>query len=142
MTYLFDVSVLIALVDQDHIFHDQAHAWIERHFDEEWATCPITENGLIRIVGGPRYPAAGGSPAAAADLLRIARSRPGHVFWGDDISLVSCDHVATERLARPEQVTDTYLLALAVARGGKLLTFDRKLSTSAVIGGADALVVI
>lgn len=142
MIHLLDVNVLIALLDSDHPFHDAAHAWFDSHSAEGWATCPITENGLIRILGGPRYPKGPGSPAAAAEMLRILGSHSGHVFWADDISLISFAHVNSAALATAAQVTDAYLLALAVARGGRLVTFDRKLSPAAVAGGAEALLVI
>jgi toxin-antitoxin system PIN domain toxin len=139
VTYLLDVNVLIALLDPDHVFHDQAHDWFETNAHEGWATCPVTENSLIRILGGTRYGKGGVSPAAAADMLRTVRSLSGHVFWPDDISLVACPHVNSAALTTAAQVTDSYLLALAVANRGMLATFDRKLSAAAVSGGAAAL---
>ena len=63
-TYLLDVNVLIALVDPAHVHHEPAHAWFSQQGSTSWATCPMTENGLLRIVGHPRYPNSPGSPGA------------------------------------------------------------------------------
>lgn len=142
MTYLLDVNVLIALVDQAHVGHDDAHAWFEAEGQQSWATCPLTENGLLRIVSHPKYPNMAGSPARVAEILEALRALPGHVFWTDDISLVASDLVEARQILTSAQVTDSYLLALAASRGGRLATFDRRLSVKAVRGGRDALAVI
>lgn len=138
MIYLLDANVLIAMIDPDHVHHAYAQAWFEQAVDEGWATCPITENAFIRIAGKPSYRLVG-TPADMADILKQVRARPGHVFWPEAISLVSSSLVDTDRLTSHGQVTDTYLLALAVQNGGRLATFDRRLSTAAVHGGAEAL---
>ena len=142
MTFLLDVNVLIALIDPAHVAHDAAHAWFAREGQGAWATCPMTENGVIRIVGHPKYPNTPGSPAAVAAIVSQLRSLPGHVFWPDDISLAGADHVDPTHILTPGQVTDSYLLALATARHGRLATFDRRLSTKAVAGGQAALSLI
>jgi toxin-antitoxin system PIN domain toxin len=132
VTYLLDVNVLIALIDPAHVGHDAAHNWFGSVGCLSWATCPITENGVIRIVGHPKYPNSAGSPAAVAPIVSRLRALPGHVFWKDDLSLVGSDLVDVTHIATPGQVTDTYLLALAIAQGGQLATFDWRLSTKAV----------
>lgn len=142
MTYLLDVNVLIALIDPSHVGHDAAHRWFEEEGRSAWATCPLTENGVIRIVGHPKYPNTPGSPAAVAPLVVQLRTLPGHVFWPDDISLVGAAHLDPAQVLTPGQVTDSYLLGLAVAHGGQLATFDRRLSAKAVRGGKAALCVI
>ena len=139
MTFLLDVNVLIALIDPAHVGHDAAHRWFGSVGATSWATCPITENGVIRIVGHPRYPNSTGSPAAAAPIVARLCALPGHVFWQDDFSLVDCSAVDPARIATPAQVTDTYLLALAVANNGQLATFDRRLSPNAVRRGRASL---
>ena len=138
-TYLLDVNVLIALIDPAHLQHDAAHSWFAQTGSASWATCPLTENGLLRIVGHPRYPNAPGTPATVAAVLQALRALPGHHFWPDDISLMNPALVQTERLLNHTQVTDSYLLALAVHHGGKLASFDRKLVADAVVGGRAAL---
>ncbi len=139
MTFLLDVNVLIALTDPAHVAHDDAHVWFADTGQHAWATCPVTENGLLRILGNPKYPNSPGSPAKVAGILRSLRALPGHEFWGEDFSLVAGAHVDPGRILTPGQVTDTYLLALARLRGGQLATFDRKLSTEAVAEGKSAL---
>ncbi len=140
MTYLLDVNVLIALIDPAHVAHDAAHNWFASL--EDWATCPMTENGVLRIVGNPKYPNSPGSPAEVATVVAGLRELPGHHFWADDISLFGSELVEPTRILTSPQVTDTYLLALAKAHGGMLATFDRRLSTAAVHGGKSALQII
>ena len=142
MTFLLDVNVLVALIDPAHVGHDAAHHWFEDQGRHAWATCPLTENGVIRIVGHPKYPNTPGSPAAVAAMVAQLRTLPGHAFWSDDISLVGAGHVDPARILTSGQVTDCYLLALAVAHDARLATFDRRLSVTAVRGGKAALHVI
>jgi uncharacterized protein len=142
MTYLLDVNVVIALIDPGHVQHDLAHDWFAREGLNAWATCPITENGALRILGHANYPNSPGNPAAVAPLLRTMRSLSGHVFWSDDISLLDAGKVDASRLLSSAQTTDSYLLALAQAHGGQLATFDRRLVVTAVHGGAGSLCLI
>ena len=142
MTYLLDVNVLIALCDPAHVQHELAHDWFAAQGQNAWATCPITQNGLLRIVGHARYPNSPGTPAAVTATLVSLCALPGHTFWPDDISLTDARHIDPTRLLSSSQVTDSYLLALACAHDGKLATFDRKLVISAVRGGAKALCLI
>lgn len=142
MTYLLDVNVLIALLDQDHVYHNNSQQWFKANARAGWATCPITENGVIRILGHSRYPKGPGTPAAAAELLSGMLQADGHEFWTDDISLFSAPNVRLEAIGTAAQVSDTYLLALAVHRRGRLATFDRRLSSKAVANGADAVALI
>lgn len=142
MTYLLDVNVLIALIDPAHVAHEAAHAWFAAEGAKSWATCPITENGVLRILGNPKYPNSPGSPALVAPIMMQMRGLPGHLFWSDDISLTGSDLVEPGKITTPAQVTDVYLLALAVANGGKLATFDRRLAVNAVRGGRGAVALI
>jgi hypothetical protein len=137
--YLLDVNVLIALIDTEHVHHDLAHDWFETVGKTAWATCPLTENGVLRILGSPKYPNSPGSPAKVAQMVVGLRSLEGHVFWPDSISLVGNRQVRPERLLSAGQITDTYLLALALANRGKLASLDRRLVTDAVHHGQDHL---
>ncbi len=137
--FLFDINVLIALIDPSHIQHDRAHEWFGGSGRRAWATCPLTENGVLRIVGHARYPNSPGSPAVVAELLSELCALPGHDFWPDDISLLDAERVDGSRLSDSTQVTDSYLLALAGAHGGQLATFDQRLVSDAVVNGARAL---
>lgn len=139
MTYLLDVNVLIALIDPLHTQHEVAHQWFSAYGAQDWATCPITENGVLRIVGHPRYPNSPGTPAVVAQLVKAFYEHPGHAFWPDSVSSSTATAVNCDRLLTSAQVTDTYLLALAAAHGAQLATFDRHLITVAVADGARAL---
>lgn len=137
--FLLDINVLIALIDPSHVQHERAHEWFERKGRKGWATCPLTENGVLRIVGHPRYPNSPGSPAAVAELLVAFRALPGHAFWADDVSLLERQKVNAARLLDSAHVTDTYLLALARAHNGQLASFDQRMVTDAVIDGSRTL---
>lgn len=140
--FLLDVNVLIALIDPAHVQHDRAHDWFASQGKRAWATCPITENGVMRIVGSARYPNSPGTPAAVAALLSILKALDGHEFWPDNISLCDSEKVDAQRMLDSAQVTDTYLLALAATHRGQLATFDRRLVPSAVRNAPKALFVI
>lgn len=140
--YLLDVNVLIALIDPAHVQHDQVHAWFGRVGRNGFATCPITENGLLRIVGHPKYPNSPGPPSVVASALSAIRALPGHTFWPDSISLVASASIDPELLSSHGRVTDSYLLALAKANDGKLATMDQKLATEVVAEGNSALALI
>jgi toxin-antitoxin system PIN domain toxin len=140
--FLLDVNVLIALLDPDHVHHDAAHGWFAETGGSGWATCPITEAAVPRILGNPRYPNGRGTPASIIPYLRDLCAHPGHVFWPDDISILDGNRIDVTRLLDFGQITDAYLLALAVAHEGKLATFDRRLVTDAVPGGKAHLLVI
>jgi toxin-antitoxin system PIN domain toxin len=142
VTFLLDVNVLIALFDPLHVQHEAAHQWFETTGRQRWATCPITENGVIRILSQSNYPNSPGPPSVTSSLLFKMRNLSGHEFWADDISLLDGDLIDPQRLLTHGQITDSYLLALARFHGGYLATFDRRLSAAAVNGGADALHII
>ena len=130
---LFDVNVLLALLDADHVDHLAARRWLEGGIEAGWASCPITENGFVRVISQPRYP----SPVSSSEALTLlddARSGGHHSFWPCDVSVLDASVVDRRRLHGPRQVTDAYLLALAVAHDGRLVTFDRSVPLSAVPG--------
>jgi uncharacterized protein len=142
VTFLLDVNVLIALVDGTHVSHEKAHEWFAREGRAHWATCPITENGLVRIIASPKHPNALSSATAAIELLTRLTGLPGHEFWSDGISLRDEERFNAARILTPGQITDSYLLALAASRGCVLATLDRRLSTAVVKHGESALVQI
>jgi predicted nucleic acid-binding protein len=100
----------------------------------------------MRSVGSARYPNAPGSPAVIATVMGRLCALPGHVFWPDDISLLDDRNTDAQQILASGQVTDTYLLALAlalaVAHGGRLASLDRRLSVTAVRGGERGLQLI
>lgn len=137
MRALLDVNVLIALLDADHVHHARARDWLSGHADEGWASCPITQNGCARIMSQPAYPNA--LPTAAViDRLAEAAGHPSHEFWAADVSVLNDDIVDATRIHGPRQLTDLYLLALAVRHRGTFATLDGRLPTVAVRGATNA----
>lgn len=132
---LLDVNVLLALLDSDHADHVRASAWLDEEVSAGWASCPITENGFVRILSQPRYPSPV-APIQALELLSRARQGGHHEFWPCDLSLLDERIVDRSRLHGARQVTDVYLLALAVAHDGRFVTLDRSLPLTAVHGAA------
>ncbi len=136
---LLDVTVLIALLDPRHVHHERAHTWLSESAPLPWASCPLTENAVLRILGNPRYPNSPGPPAVVAPLLAGWRSLPRHRFWHDRLSLLTPGVLGSDRLLDPSQIADAYLLALAVDHGGSLVTLDHRLRPDLVAGGTEAL---
>lgn len=132
--FLLDVNVLVALFDPHHIHHDAAHDWFADHRGAGWATCPITENGFIRVVTHPSY-GLGERVESATARLRAFCDSGGHQFWRDALSLRD-DLFDLSRAAGAKQVTDIYLLGLAVNRKGRLATFDQSIPVRAVRGAS------
>lgn len=131
MRALLDVNVLIALLDADHSLHARATQWFGSHARAGWASCPITENGCVRIMSHPGYPNA--LPVRAVmERLAEASASTFHEFWPDDISLLDAQVADSARIHGPRQLTDLYLLALAVRHGGQFVTFDNSVSIDAV----------
>ena len=132
MRSLLDVNVLIALFDADHSLHSQAIGWFDENGKAGWASCPLTQNGCIRIMSQPKY--ANALPVGAvAERLRAAASHSQHEFWPDDVSALDEELIDFSRVHGPKQLTDVYLLALAISHGGRLVTFDRSLPISAAL---------
>lgn len=137
MTALLDVNVLIALFDTEHIHYETAHDWFESTGRGLWATCPLTENGFVRIVASPRYPGRRTTVAEAAECLRRSCQSDDHVFWPDSLSLRGREHLIAASIRGYRQITDVYLLALAVHHDGVLTTFDDSLPITAVPGAGE-----
>jgi uncharacterized protein len=139
---LLDINVLLALFDGGHQFHGRARAWLTAHIEEGWASCPITQNGFIRIVSQPGYPNQV-APKQAMDRLTEATASPHHAFWPDDISILDTSVFDRSRIHGAKQLTDAYLLALAVRHAGRFVTFDGSVPLAAVRDATgDALVVL
>lgn len=141
MRGLLDVNVLIALLDAGHVDHQRATAWLSRHVQYGWASCPLTQNGCIRIMAQPAYPRAV-TAAEVAERLALATAEPTHEFWPADISLLDPQTVRYDQVLGHRQITDIYLLALALTRGGRFVTLDRGVQTNLVPGASDRHLVI
>jgi toxin-antitoxin system PIN domain toxin len=137
---LLDVNVLVALSDEKHEFHQRAVAWFSRDPQRAWATCPITENGFVRIIGHRKYPGFSGGTNAARQILEVLCRLPGHQFWPDDLSVR--DRSNFKHLPDSRHLTDHYLLGLAAKRKGCLVTLDQGVDASGIVGGNRALFLI
>ena len=127
------MNVLVALLDAGHLHHRVATAWLAAHARAGWASCPLTQNGCLRILSQPSYP----NPqpiARVAERLSAATADASHAFWPDALSLLAPELLRWDRILSPRQITDAYLLALAVQHGGALAAFDHRVTPSAVRG--------
>jgi toxin-antitoxin system PIN domain toxin len=133
MRALLDVNVVIALLDPDHAFHERAHDWWARNAKSGWASCPIVENGVVRIMSNPSYSEKTRfTPGDLISRLQTFAGQTNHEFWPDDVSLRDGKIFTAERIHSSRQLTDLYLLALAGKHGGRLATFDKGIPISAV----------
>ena len=134
MRHLLDVNVWIAVLDEAHVFHREAHSFLQRR-RVQIASCPLVENGVLRVLNLTSYGGIGpvGFEPVRAKLDWICTVLD-HEFWPDDVSLRVAGTVDWRRVMGHNQITDVYLLALAVSRGGCLVTLDHRATRSAVPG--------
>jgi len=126
--FLLDVNVLIALMWPAHENHTQAQGWFGRKSRDGWATCPFTQAAFVRIISNPAFSSDAVTPQEALKLLAANLNHPSHHFWPDEIGLVTATQAFVRRLVGHQQVTDAYLLGLALHKKGKLATMDRGVS--------------
>ena len=133
MRALLDVNVLISLFDIPHIHHGRARSWWAMHRSTGWASCPSTQNGFARDISKPGYVRPIALRSALSGLV-AQLAQPDHEFWPEDISITDERLFDRSFILGPNQITDVYLLGLAVKNRGRLVTFDRGLTISAVRG--------
>ncbi len=121
MIHLLDANVLVSLAVSGHATHDAAQRWWAVRGDMTFATCPITQGALLRLLMR-----AGVSRAGALRALVAVADHPRHEFWPEDVGYSDVD---LSRVNGHRQVTDAYLAALARRHQGSLVTFDRGLAT-------------
>ncbi len=138
--HLLDVNVLIALSDARHEHHQRCRAWFFSEKREAWATCPLTENGFVRILGQTSYPNFSGSAQDAREVFDVLVRQAGHQFWPDDISIR--DRSFFPIVVNSRELTDLYLLGLAVSRQGRFATLDARVDPERVPGGSRAYYLI
>lgn len=125
--YLLDTNLLIALFWPSHERHDLAVKWFTRHRTRGWATCPITQSGFVRIVSNPGFSRDAVQPREAIQVLAANTAAKDHAFWPDEPPVAEAVAFAGIRLMGHQQVTDAYLLGLAIRRGGILATLDQRI---------------
>jgi toxin-antitoxin system PIN domain toxin len=142
MRALLDVNVLIALLDAGHVHHAAASVWLYANVEKGWASCPLTQNGCLRILSTEAYPRRQPVGAVAARLFEATQT-PYHEFWPDEISVLDAARFEQGRWLNSRQITDAYLLALAVHHSGRFVTLDRNVDVALVRGaGPQHLTVI
>jgi uncharacterized protein len=139
MRYLLDVNVLVALSWPDHVAHAVVRGWFARNSQKGWATCPIVQAGFVRIASNPAFSSRSVSVQEALEGLHASLASEHHQFWPDSISLSEAMRVATRPIVGHQQVTDVYLVALAVQHKGKLATLDRRIALFAPPGIAEVI---
>lgn len=138
---MYDVSCLVAMLDRNHGAHRRVSAWFVTNREQGWLTCPLTQNGCVRVLSQPRYPRPL-SVIVSMELLQAAVSTEHHQFILDDISILDGTLVNARRLSGHRQIADAYLLALAVAHDARLVTLDRRISVDAVHGANENHLVV
>jgi uncharacterized protein len=138
---LLDVNCLIALFDFPHASHAIVRDWFLGSAHRGWLTCPLTENGCVRIMSSKGY--ARQKPAiAVVENLREAFNDPSHDFIADDFSITSGGW-SEPSLLTSAQITDLYLLKLAINNNARLITLDKRIQYSVVEGAKpDDLVIL
>ena len=132
MRALLDVNVWIALFDDAHQISPRANAFVEAP-GTRIATCPLVENGVIRVLSSPHYSRRGVlAIQTVRERLRQAFHELDCEFWPDDVSLRNDKIFNFARVQGHNQITDLYLLGLAVKHGGCLASFDQGISSSSV----------
>ncbi|MCL4848678.1 MAG: PIN domain-containing protein [Acidobacteria bacterium] len=133
MAALLDVNVLVAIVVPEHEHHGVALGWYTSEANQTWATCAVTELGVVRVCA--QLPGGAWPPERTADqLLLLTADGRVHEFWPDASSPTVMPEVRTAQTGK--QITDRYLLGLARRHGGKLVTFDGGI---AAVGGDDVI---
>jgi uncharacterized protein len=142
MAALLDVNALIALMDSDHVGHQTMQKYFTRHHRSGWATCPLTENGIVRVLSQAAYPSGQRTPAEVIQVLNALKAafEKSYEFWPADISIADNAIFESALIAGPRQVTDVYLLGLVARHDGALVSFDRSLTWQAVRDGSARLV--
>jgi toxin-antitoxin system PIN domain toxin len=135
---LLDVNVLVALFDPDHVHHELAHDWFADTRHRGWATCPVTENGLVRVLSNPAYTGTTLRPKAVTGALARFCASGDHAFWPATLSLTDERIFDLSVASGHAQLTEVYLLGLATAMNGCLATFDRTIPVKAVLGATAA----
>ena len=119
MTTLLDGNVLVALTVDDHVHHDAAESWMVS-LDDQFATCPITQGTLVRLLVRQ-----GQTADTAKAVVTALTGDARHEFWPDDSSY---GEVILDGVIGHRQVTDAYLVQLARSKHGRVASFDQGLA--------------
>ncbi|CAN5302307.1 type II toxin-antitoxin system VapC family toxin [soil metagenome] len=140
--WLLDTNLLIAMLWPTHALHEQAQEWSRAQQQVQWATCPFTQSGFVRILSNPAFSSDAVSPAEATERLSANLSSPRHRFLPASISFAQAVALLGSALQGHRQVTDAYLLGLAVHHQVCLATFDRSIEALAAYRNPEVVQVI
>lgn len=124
--FLLDVNVLVALTDRKHVHHELTTERFNRQLSEDWGTCAFSETGFIRVVTRPSTGAL--SVGEAAEIVERLAEHPGHRFWAMTETWSTITAPFKDRIFGHQQITDAYLVGMAVRENGILVTLDKALS--------------
>ena len=137
--YLLDVNVLVSLAWPEHSQHTLAQKWFANHSKQGWATCPLVQAGFARIVSNPAFSLRAVTVSEAVKALDASLRDPAHQFWPDSLSFPDALQLVKRGLHGHQQVTDAYLVGLAIQNRGKLATLDRGIAAIAPIGVVEVI---
>jgi hypothetical protein len=123
--YLLDLNVLIALVDSGHQHYQAAQNWFNSSSSHNVGICPLTESGFLRITTNPAYRPVPHSIEEAIAILHLLKGHPRYRYWQIKESWVEVTAPFAVRIRGHQQVTDAFLLGLAIKENGQLVTFDK-----------------
>ena len=126
---LLDVNVLIALLWPPHAAHARAQRWFAQNAHQGWATCAMTQASFVRIVSNPVFSRRVVSPLDALEVLSGSLQHPAHRFWAEDVGVMQALAHFGRCLIGHQQITDAYLLGLAIHKKGRLVTLDGSLGS-------------
>ena len=138
-SFLLDTNVLVALTWPTHSAHAIAQHWFAKNARQGWATCPLTQCGFVRVISNPAFSPHALSPREALAVLSTSLRHPAHTFWPADLDLVTALNKAAKNLSGHQQITDAYLVGLAVQHKGKLATLDRGIAAWAASGSVELI---
>jgi toxin-antitoxin system PIN domain toxin len=136
------VNVLIALLEPGHGFFQKAQQWFRSSGKDNWGVCPLTEIGFVRITTNPSFFPGPRTHEEATSILAKLADRPGYRYWPITESWTSLTSAFADRITGHQQVTDAYLLGLAIKENGVLVTFDRGIKYMAGAEFRDNLLVL
>jgi len=131
--FLLDVNALLALMWPHQEHHSVVKAWIFAGGRKHWVTCPTTEAGCIRLLTNPVVTPGALRVSEALHLLQTNLKQPGHVFWPDDVNLLTSISLCKATLQGYRQITDAYLLGLALQHRAHLGTLDSGIASLALL---------
>jgi len=140
--HLLDVNVLLALLWPHHQSHGTAHAWFAREGRRAWATSPLTQLGVMRLLTNPAVTRGAVSATRALDAVAEATRHEGHEFWPLDRDLSASLRAIATRMRGHHQWTDAVLLSQAIERKGVLITLDAGIKTLAGREMADRVLLL